>query len=71
MTFNYTRITPQDSESQRILEFSESQLVAFGLKSFVFCRLRKSKINLWEIATGAFLQNFRILQSSLRKFRKI
>ena len=34
-------------------DLSESQLVAFGLKSYLFCSLRKSKINSLEIATGA------------------
>ena len=40
-----------DSEKSRLL--SESQLVALGLKSYLFCSLRKSKINSREIATGA------------------
>ncbi len=46
---------------------SELQLVAFGLglKGYLFCSLRKSKNKSREIATGAFLKNFRIIQSSL------
>jgi hypothetical protein len=43
-----------DSEKIRLL--SESQLVAFGLKSYLFCILQKSKINSLEIATGSFFK---------------
>jgi hypothetical protein len=45
-----------DSDKIRLL--SESQLVAFGRKSYLFqvCILRKSKINSREIATGAFFK---------------
>ena len=39
-------------DSDKFRNLSESQLVAFGLKGYLFCSLRKSKINLREIATG-------------------
>ncbi len=39
-----------DSDKTAVL--SESQLVAFGLKSYLFCILWKSKTNLLEIDTG-------------------
>jgi hypothetical protein len=44
-----------DSDKTAIAVLSESQLVAFGLKSYLFCILWKSKNHLLEIATGAFI----------------
>jgi hypothetical protein len=49
--------------SEKIRLLSKSQLVAFGLKSYIFCILLKSKINSLEIATGATLKlpNFTVV----------
>jgi hypothetical protein len=47
--------------SDKTAVLSKSQLIAFGLKCYLFCILRKSRINLLDIATGAFFLKFRII----------